>query len=291
MCKSLLRLMLRHSMTVPSLPLVLIATADQRQAQELSDALVSGGFRVTHASDEREVVEQAQFHPPDGIVVDSGIAPPGYALCRKLRAFGLATPVVLTNRDVVTRAQELEALRAGAWVVLSTPLDAEALVLRLALFIEPKRELDRVSEERLIDRVSGLYNPSGLTLRSTELAELATRHGLALTCAVFRPASLVPGHFADDRIALTFKRLHRASDALGRTGTMEFALFAPATSSGAGARLVQRIIDNVERAFTSPREGSKGVIVRAGYSAARAAHTISPPALLARARSALETNT
>jgi PleD family two-component response regulator len=280
--------MLRHSMTISSLPTVLIATADRRQAQELSDALVKGGFRVTQAHDEREAVDQAQIQPPDAIVVDSRIAPPGYALCRKLRAFGLATPVVLTNRDVVTRAQELEALRAGAWAVLSTPLDAESLALRLALFIEPKRELDRVSEERLVDRVSGLYNSSGLNLRSTELAELSTRHGLSLTCAVFRPAPLVPSQFADERIALTFKRLHRASDALGRTGTTEFALFAPATSTGAGARLVQRIIENVERAFTSPREGNKRVVVRAGYSAAPAAQTISPPALLARARSALE---
>lgn len=269
-------------------PLALVATADARQAAELSDALANAGFRVTHAHNEAEVVDQAQSQPPDAIVVDSGIAPPGYALCRRLRAFGLATPIVLATPHVVTRNQELEALRAGAWAVLGTPLDAETLVLRLALFVEPKRELDRVSKERLVDRISGLYNPFGLTLRSMELAELATRHGLALTCAVFRPATLVPNHFADDSIALTFKRLHRTSDALGRTGTMEFALFAPATSSEAGGRLVQRIIENVERAFTNPREGSKRVLVRAGYSAAAAAHTISPPALLARARSALE---
>lgn len=271
-----------------AIPSVLLAIADTRQRRELSDALEQGGYSVSHANDERAALEQAQFQPPDAIVVDSRIAPPGYALCRKLRAFGVATPVILTVPGAVTHTQELEALRAGAWAVLFTPVDPEALVLRLAVFTEPKRELDRISEERLVDNISGLYNASGLTRRSTEMAELATRHGLALTCAVFRPATLVENHVADDRLAITFKRIGRASDALGRTGHMEFAVFAPATNSTAAARLVRRMIDSVERAFGSLSEGNKRVEVRAGYSAAAAAQTISPPALLARARSALE---
>ena len=273
--------------TLHPIPLVLVATADARQGQTLSDALEQGGFRVTRAHGEREVLEYAQSLAPDAIVVDSGIAPPGYALCGKLRTLGLATPVVLAVAGKVTRTQELEALRAGAWAVVSTPIDVEALVVRLAVFVEPKRELDRVSGERLVD-VSGLYNLSGLTRRSTELAELAHRHGLALTCAVFRPAALVPNPLADDRVALQFRKIGRTSDALGRTGNMEFAVFAPATSSAAAARLVRRMIDSVERAFGSLSEGNKRVEVRAGYSAAPATQPISPPALLARARSALE---
>lgn len=270
-------------------PLALIATADPRPAA-LSDALANGGFRVTHAHDEREVVDQAQSQTPDAIILDSSIAPPGYALCSNLRTFGPATPVVLTVAGAVTRTQELEGLRAGAWAVLGAPIDPEALVLRLAVFIQPKRELDRVSEERLLDRVSGLYNPSGLMLRSIELAELVSRHGLALTCAVFRPAGALPNDVAGDRLAMTFRKVGRASDALGRTGSTEFAVFAPATSSVAAARLVRRMIDHVERAFAGLREGNDRVAVRAGYSAALAAHKISPPALLARARSALEAN-
>src|SRR5437762_1565757 len=80
-----------------------------------------------------------------------------------LSTFSVTTPIVLLIAGRVTRTQEHDALRAGAWAVLGTPFDREALLLRLAVFIEPKRELERVSEECLVDRVSGLYTPSGLT--------------------------------------------------------------------------------------------------------------------------------
>jgi PleD family two-component response regulator len=281
---------MQHSMSMTTSPSVLVASPDGRQAQALSEALQDGGFRVNRAHDEREAIDHAQFRAADAIVVDSSIAPPGYALCGKLRGYGLATPIVLTIAGHLTRDQELEALRAGAWAVLGSPVDIEALVLRLAAFVQPKRELDRVSEERLVDSVSGLYNPSGLTRRSTELAELASRHGLALACAVFHPVPLVPNHFADDRVALTFRKHVRTSDAVGRTGHSEFVVFAPGTHSGSAARLVRRMVDTVERAFANVREGNPRMQLRAGYSAAPAEHTISPPALLAQARSALETN-
>jgi PleD family two-component response regulator len=271
-------------------PLVLLAAADAWLQQELADTLVKGGYRVTVAPDARTLLEQMHAEPPDAIVVDSGIEPPGFDVCSSLRTFALATPIVLILPGVVARAAEHDALRAGAWAVLGTPPDADALLLRLAVFVTPKRELERVSEERLIDHVSGLYNASGLTRRAAELAGLATRHGLALTCAVFRPATPSPNHYVDDRLALAFKSVGRVSDALGRTGLSEFAVFAPASNTWNASRLVRRITDNLERAFGYLREGNKRVGVRAGYSAAREAHKISPPALLVQARNALDTS-
>jgi GGDEF domain-containing protein len=97
----------------------------------------------------------------------------------------------------------------------------------------------------------------------------------------------LPNQLAGDRLALAFRSVGRISDALGRTGRTEFAVFAPASNTWAASRLVRRMTDNVERAFGSLREGHR-VGVRSGYSAALAAHKISPPALLARARHALE---
>src|SRR6185436_302317 len=114
------------------------------------------------------------------------------------------------------------------------------------------------------------------------------RHGMALACAVFRPASDLPNHSAGDRLAVAFRSVGRASDALGRTGRAEFALFAPATN-GTAARLVRRMTDTVERAFGNLREGYQRVGVRSGFSTALAAHRISPAMLLARARLALTT--
>ena len=270
-------------------PLVLAATTNERQRQELSDILSSAGFRVRHANDERELVELVHSQPPDAIVIDSAIAPPGYALCTTLHTYALVTPIVLIVPDGVSPREEQDGLRAGAWAVLGTPIDANALLLRLAIFIEPKRELDRVSGDSLMDRVSGLYNYLGLSQRAAELAALATRHGLALACAVFRPETQLPNHHTGDRLALAFKRVGRASDALGRIGRAEFAVFGPATNTWAAARLVARLRDHVERAFGILREQHQPVGVRVGYITAPAAQKISPSTLLAHARSALET--
>jgi GGDEF domain-containing protein len=110
---------------------------------------------------------------------------------------------------------------------------------------------------------------------------------MALACAVFRPIAQLPNHSTVDRLAVAFRSVGRASDALGRTGRAEFAVFAPATN-GSAARLVRRVADNVERAFGNLREAQHRIGVRSGYSTAHAAHTISPPMLLARARRALE---
>jgi PleD family two-component response regulator len=270
-------------------PLVLVAASDQRQLQDLSRVVSSGPFRVTGARDERELMAAMHVDPPDGVVLACDVAQPGHALCSTLRTLAVATPVILILPTGVTRASEHDALRAGAWAALGTPTDPDALLLRLTIYVEPKRELDRVSEECLVDRISGLYNHSGLTRRATELAALVTRHGWALTCAVFRPDAPLPNHSAGDRFALAFKSVGRASDALGRTGRAEFTVFAPAKNGTAG-RLVRRMTDNVERAFGSLREQQQRVGVRSGYSTALAAHRISPPMLLARARHALEMN-
>jgi PleD family two-component response regulator len=269
-------------------PLILLAGSEAWQTHKLSSALADGGFRVVTATDEREACDAAHVHHPHAIILDIGLAPPGYGVCLTLRAAALATPIILICPGEPTRAEHHAALRAGAWDVFGTPIDLDTLLLRLTAFVEPKVELERVSDECLVDRVSGLYNPAGLRRRAAELAALAARHGLTLACAVFRPAQKLPNHAAGDRMALTFRGVGRASDAIGRTGPTEFAVFAPATNTWAAARLMSRITDNVEQEFGYLRERMGRLGLRSGYSAALAAHKISPPALLARARSALE---
>lgn len=242
---------------------------------------MSAGFRIATAHDERETVEKAQHQRPHAIVLDVAVAPPGYALCRTLRSVSLGTPIVLMCPGQPARDDALEAVRAGAWDVRGTPLDIEDLVARLGAYVEPKLELDRLSEECLVDRVSGLYNHLGLAKRADELAALATRHGLALACMVFRPTEQVQSRAASDKLARTIKSVGRASDAVGRTGRAEFAVFAPARSSWGAGRLVQRLIDRAT-------SYGNGLDVRAGFSASVPAHKIDSYSLLARARSVLE---
>jgi PleD family two-component response regulator len=269
-------------------PLILIATNEGHLAHALRNALADADYRILTASDERQALDHAQTHRPHAIIVDASLAPPGFGLCTTLRTVALATPIVLTGPGPVTRANQLEAMRAGAWDMRGAPLDTEELLLRLGLYVEAKIELDRLSAECLVDNVSGLYNPVGLVRRADELGALATRAGLALACAVFRPAQHLPNIAAADRLAQAFKVTGRTSDAIGRTGHAEFAVYAPATNTWAASRLVRRVSDSVEREFGYLAEQGRRVTMRAGYSASQDAHKISPPTLLARARSALE---
>lgn len=262
-------------------PLILLASKETWLTQEVKVSLFGAGFRVIVSHDERDTIEKAQSHRPHGIVLDVGVAPPGFGLCRALRSVSLATPIVLTCPGQPSRDDSIEALRAGAWEFRGTPLDTEMFVARLLAYIEPKLELERVSEECLVDRVSGLYNHLGLARRASELAALATRHGLALACMVFRPADELPSRSASDRLAQMFRSVGRTSDAVGRTGRAEFTVFAPASNGWAAGRLVHRLTDRAT-------SYGNGMDVRSGYSAASPAHKISSHTLLARARSALE---
>jgi DNA-binding response OmpR family regulator len=261
--------------------LILLATNNVGFGRGLASSLADDGFRVVTTHNERDTVEKAQTERPHAIVLDVAMAPPGYGLCRTLRSVSLGTPIVLTTARPPTREEKLEAVRAGAWEICATPLDIEYFVARLGAYVEPKVELDRVSEECLVDGVSGLYNELGLARRAAELAALATRHGFALACVVFRPSDALPTRTASDQLALTFKTVGRSSDAVGRTGRSEFAVFAPASNTWAASRLVHRLTD---------RAGGygSGIDLRSGYSSAHPAHKIASHTLLARARSALE---
>ena len=282
--------MSKPTLAISPKPLVLLAGLEARQTEELSSALVQGGFRVVTAGDEREAAEAAQQDDqPHAILLDAGLAHPGFGVCLKLHTLALATPILLICPAALTRSEQLAALRAGAWEILAAPLDIDELLLQLAVFVGPKLELDRVSEERLLDRVSGLYTPSGLARRASELAALATRHGLTLACAVFQPAQPSPTGADDDRMAAALRSAGRSSDAVGRSGQTEFAVFAPATSTLAAARIMRRLTASIEHELGFVARHSARVGVRSGYSASHSTQRISPPGLLARARSSLET--
>ena len=277
-------------MTAAVQPLVLVANADQWLTESLESVLTQGGYQVVATARRQQVLEHARSQHPDGILLDLGLdrrATDSFALCRALRAdpsVSRATPIVLLTAGPALRTQQLEALRAGAWELRGDPLDMEELVLRLGAYVQGKLEVDRLGAEGLVDGVSGLYNGTGISRRGTELAALAVRQGTPMACAVFKPTNgaeaITPG--AADRLAQAFKRAGRVSDALGRTGLAEFAVFAPATDEMGAHGLVQRVTDTVAR--------TAGVKLLAGISAAAAPSApdqLSTPDLLEDARNAL----
>src|SRR5881296_4521580 len=253
---------------MPNEPLVLLGNADKWLAESLESVLTQGGYRVMATTKRQQVLELARRYVPDGIVLDMGLdqrASDNLALCRALRAdttISRATPIILTTAGPALRAQQLEALRAGAWELRGDPLDMEELILRLGVYVQGKLEADRLGTEGMLDRASGLYNDTGINRRSEELAAFTARQGLPLACVVFQPdnGDLTAG--AADRLAQALRRAGRISDAVGRTGPAEFTVFAPATDETGAEGLAQRITDAVSR--------TAAVRLRVGISTATA---------------------
>jgi PleD family two-component response regulator len=262
----------RRSMTNP---VVLLASTEELFTRSLESVLTQNRYHVVVADRAERALAQAHTERPDAIVLDFGLGqPPGFEVCRALRAdpaISLATPIVMTTAGPAARALQLDALRAGAWELRGDPIDTEELVLRLGVYVQGKLEADRLGAAGMVDQVSGLYNAAGVARRSEELASLTARQGLPLACVVFRSTN----GGADD-VARAFKTHGRVSDAIGRVGDREFAVFAPATDAPAARRLIKRL------------SGKVSTTLRAGYSAAPAIPPVPPQELLARARTTLE---
>jgi DNA-binding response OmpR family regulator len=280
-------------------PLVLLANADKWLADSLESVLTQGGYRVVSTDKRQQVIELARRNRPDAILLDLSLdrrSTDSFGLCRALRAdavISAATPIILMTAGPALRAQQMEALRAGAWELRGDPLDMEELVLRLGAYVKGKLEIDRHGVDGMLDRVSGLYNETGLARRSEELAAFTARHGMPLACAVFRPVEGGLNGTAADRLAVAFRHAGRVSDAVGRTGPTEFTVFAPATDETGAEGLVQRIRDAVAKsASVKLRAGTCTAPAQPLPDARRSAS--SPPPLLAlpaelfdRARDAL----
>jgi two-component system response regulator MprA len=97
----------------------------------LERTLNAEGFEVTVAADGGRALVAAERSAPDVIVLD--VAMPGLdglAVCRRLRAKGLSTPILmLTARDAVP--DRVAGLEAGADDYLIKPFAVQELVARL----------------------------------------------------------------------------------------------------------------------------------------------------------------
>src|SRR5437667_9106966 len=164
-------------------PLVLLANADEWLTQSLESVLTQGGYRVMSTIKRQQVLELARRHQPDAILLDMGLdqrVSDNLALCRALRAditISRATPIILMTAGPALRAQQLEALRAGAWELRGDPLDMEELILRLGAYVQGKLEVDRLGGEGLVDHARGLHNDPGGNRRPGGRAGCAARSG------------------------------------------------------------------------------------------------------------------
>lgn len=259
-------------------PLVLLANDQEWSARSLESVLGPAGYASVRAYTGRQALDLARRVHPDVIIVDSGMPDiTGMELCQRLREdpeFPRSTPIVVTTSGPASRAQRLEALRAGAWEFLTQPIDAESLLLKLNLFVQARREIDRSRDESLLDPATGLYNDRGLARRARELGADAIRRHAALACVAISPVvdgNAVDGEELDAQLAEVTsevcRSVARTSDAVGRLGRTEFAILAPSTDLEGAVRLVQRLRERVEPALVMVRGEPHHVRFKAGYSA------------------------
>jgi diguanylate cyclase (GGDEF)-like protein len=263
-----------------SAPLVLIANDQEWSARSLESILGPSGYSVVRAYTGQQALERARTAQPDLIILDAQMPDVhGFDVCRQLRSdprFSATTPIIITTSGPSGRTQRLEAYRAGAWEFLGQPLDGEALLLKLATFLQCKLEVDGLREESLLDPGTGLYNMRGLARRAHEIGGDAFRRRDALACVVFspEPEGGAPDEPPDEeaqriaeQIGQLFKRAGRSSDAIGRLGHSEFAVIAPATTGDGALRLIQRLGATIEASPIPVRGGERSLKVRAGYCA------------------------
>jgi diguanylate cyclase (GGDEF)-like protein len=225
----------------------------------------------------------------------------GFEVCRALRSdprFSVTTPIVITTSGPSGRTQRLEAYRCGAWEFLGQPLDGEALLLKLATFLQSKQHVDVLREENLLDSGTGLYNMRGLARRAREIGADALRRREALACVVFAPetAPEVDDESPSDevlrmadQVGNIFRQVGRVSDAIGRLGPSEFGVIAPATNRDGALRLVSRLRGAVEATKIPMRGAEMTLRVQAGYCAVSdfAESAVDATELLLRATTAL----
>ncbi len=260
-------------------PVVLIVDDQEWSTRSLESVLAPGGYAVMRAYTAKQGIERAQAHVPDAVFVSAKLPDSdGMSFCRALRStpqFGATIPIVITSPERPTRETRLAALQAGAWEVVSYPIDAQELKLRTEAYIRAKFEAESARDHCLVDRVTGLYNLRGLERRDRELRSQAYRDQQALACVVL---SLTPdpgqeisteeaSHQAVVRLGRALTEAGRVSDAIGRLGPTEFAILAPATDVTGAGLLAERLAASVDRIETEAGTARVTFQFHAGYDA------------------------
>lgn len=269
-------------------PLIILANDQEWSARSLESILGPSGYAVVRAHTMRQAEELARSVRPDLVIVDERLPDGrGTQLCRTLRddpLVGSHVPLLLLSGDAGDREATLAGYEAGAWDYVREPVDAEALLLRIATFIRAKREVDRVHADSLVDEATGLYNARGIARRVRELGAEAYRLRAPLACVALAPAPLggtLEGEAATKASDAGLRRLGellrlegRASDAVGRVGRSEFAVVAPGTDEAGARQLIARLRERAAALVAEEVAGdaAHGLDVevrhlRAGYSA------------------------
>lgn len=280
-------------------PLILLIDDEDSSSSSIEGILRPKGHVVLRANSGDQAVDLVGKVSPDALLIDLDLPDTGAAmLIRRLRqspSVQATTPILVLASTSVGRATRLDLLGAGAWDVLTHPVDANELVLRLDTFVRVKQGADGSRDAGFLDPKTALYNVRGILQRARELSADAHRSRRPLTFVAFGP---VPENSPDvrsvdaeaaeavaARLAQALKKVTRTSDTLGRLGPGEFVVIAPGTDEEGGLRLADRVLDAVRPNETLPVDEVPQV--RAGLCAVDGADSTTPEDLLLRASMAL----
>jgi DNA-binding response OmpR family regulator len=177
----------------------LIADADDKTRSHYRTTLKAIGCDVVDAVDGRDALSKALSHRPS-LVITETVLPvfDGYALCAILRRDSVTRSVPILVVTAETRRPEMDRARhAGADVVLTKPVDPEALLKEI---------------QRLISAPSEDQQAQRLQARTDELPSVARRTTLAR--AQLRFETTTPPNTPPDLIcpicdrSLTYERSH-----------------------------------------------------------------------------------
>jgi len=280
-------------------PLVLLVDDQEWTSRSIESILRPKGHVVLKAYTSQQAIDLVQKVSPDAIIVDYHLPDiDGIDLMARLKqspTVPTSTPILMITSGAMGRAERLEALAAGAWDILTHPVDANELILRMDTFVRAKQEGDRIRDEGLTDMETGFYNARGILRRAKEIGADAVRFDRPVTCVAFGPQSLEGAHSADARLqqvsrrmAAALKAVTRLSDTIGRMGPGEFIVVAPGTNPDGAVRLADRVLQAIE---TADHQGDLDLEqlrqVRAGFCSVKGDEPTTPEDLLLKATMAL----
>ena len=161
---------------------ILVVDDDASIRRMLDRTLAAEGHLVELASDGGEALAAVERSTPDLVVLDVRMpGVDGLAVCRRIRAKGLSTPVLLlTARDTV--ADRVTGLDAGADDYLVKPFATEELLARVRALLRRGREPVGVlaNGDLTLELDTRTVRRGGreltLTERESDLLELLLRH-------------------------------------------------------------------------------------------------------------------
>jgi len=247
---------------------ILIANDQEWAARAVETILVAEGYEVHRVYTGRQALQRAFEILPDLIILDTQMPDlSGPEVCRQLRAdprIGMATPILLSTAGPAGRQQRIEAYQAGAWEFYGQPLDPEILLLKIRIYLDVRATAEQLTEETLLDELTGLYSTKGLLRRTDELLADARRTHREVTVVTIALDDAARTELLEEagelarRAGNVVRNTVRAADVVGRIGPLRFAV----VSSGSPREGAQCLADRLVTALHDVGNGTAQVEIR-----------------------------